>query len=66
MKPLTENVKPVPDGVYDPFSGSGTMLIAAERTGCHRYALEIDPVFVDVILARWERFSGETAVRADG
>ena len=54
------------DGVYDPFAGSGTMLIAAERTGCHGYALEIDPVFVEVALARWERFSGETAVRVDG
>jgi DNA modification methylase len=54
------------EGVYDPFAGSGTMLIAAERTGCHGYAMEIDPVFVEVALARWERFSGETAVWADG
>ena len=54
------------DGVYDPFCGSGTILIAAERTGCAGFAMEIDPVFVEVALARWERFSGETAVRADG
>ena len=54
------------DGVYDPFCGSGTMLIAAERTGCHGYGMEIDPRFVDVALARWERFSGESAVRVDG
>jgi DNA modification methylase len=54
------------DGVYDPFAGSGTMLIAAERTGCRGFAMEIDPRFVDVILTRWEHFSGETAVRVDG
>ena len=35
-------------GVYDPFCGSGTAIIAAERTGCRAYALEIDPRFVDV------------------
>jgi hypothetical protein len=54
------------EGVYDPFCGSGTALIAAERTGCRAYALEIDPRFVDVALARWEAFSGEKAVRVDG
>jgi len=54
------------EGVYDPFCGSGTALIAAERTGCRAYALEIDPRFVDVALARWEAFSGEKAVLANG
>jgi site-specific DNA-methyltransferase (adenine-specific) len=54
------------DGVYDPFAGSGTILIAAERTGCAGYAMEIDPRFVDVVLTRWEHFSGEMAVRVDG
>jgi site-specific DNA-methyltransferase (adenine-specific) len=54
------------DGVYDAFAGSGTIVIAAERTGCRGYALEIDPRFVDVALARWEAFCGEKAVRADG
>jgi DNA modification methylase len=52
--------------VYDPFVGSGTAIIAAERAGCACYALEIDPIYVEVALRRWERFSGQTAVRVDG
>jgi len=54
------------DAVYDPFCGSGTCLIAAERSGVHAYGLEIDPLYVEVALRRWERFSGQTAVRVDG
>jgi DNA modification methylase len=52
--------------LYEPFCGSGTALIAAERTGARCYAMEIDPIYVAVALARWERFSGQTAVRLDG
>jgi DNA modification methylase len=52
--------------VLDIFAGSGSTLIAAERTGRRCAALELDPVYVDVILARWERFSGGTAIRIDG
>jgi DNA modification methylase len=52
--------------LYEPFSGSGTALIAAERTGTRCYAMEIDPIYVEVALARWERFSGQAAVRIDG
>lgn len=54
------------EGVYDPFLGSGTALIAAERSGARAYGLEIDPLYVEVALRRWERFSGRTAVRLDG
>jgi hypothetical protein len=54
------------EALYEPFCGSGTALIAAERTGCRCYAMEIDPIYVDVALARWERFSGSTAERIDG
>ncbi len=53
------------ESVYDPFLGSGTTLIASERTGTRAYALEIDPIYVEVALRRWERFSGQDAVRAD-
>lgn len=49
--------------VYDPFLGSGTTLIAAERTGRTCYGLEIDPHYVDVIVRRWEAFTGEKAER---
>ncbi len=54
------------DGVYDPFVGSGTTLIAAERVGRRGYALEIDPRYVQVALERWTAFTGRTAERVDG
>ena len=53
------------DLVLDLFLGSGSTLIACERTNRRCLGLELDPVYVDVALARWERFSGEVAVRAD-
>ena len=52
--------------VLDPFAGSGGTLIACERIDRTCAAIELDPVYVDVTLARWEAFSGEVAVRADG
>jgi DNA modification methylase len=54
------------EALYEPFCGSGTALIAAERTGTRAYAMEIDPLYVDVALARWERFSSSAAERIDG
>jgi ParB-like chromosome segregation protein Spo0J len=54
------------EALYEPFCGSGTALIAAERTGTRCYAMEIDPIYVEVALARWERFSGDVAERLDG
>jgi DNA modification methylase len=51
--------------VYDPFLGSGTALVAAERSGCRCYGLEIDPLYVEVALRRWERFSGQSAMLVD-
>lgn len=48
--------------VYDPFLGSGTTLIAAEQLERRCYGLEIEPKYVDVIIARWEAFTGKTAV----
>jgi DNA modification methylase len=53
------------EAVYDPFLGSGTTLIAAERLSRRCYAIELDPRFCDVTLTRWERFSGQHAVKAD-
>lgn len=47
--------------IYDPFLGSGTTLIAAEDSGRICYGLEIDPAYCDVILERWESFSGKKA-----
>ena len=51
--------------IYEPFSGSGTALIAAEMTGRRCCAIELSPAFVDVAVARWERFTGKSAVREE-
>ena len=50
------------DLVFDPFGGSGTTLIAAEKTGRHASLIELDPKYVDVIVRRWQDFTGKTAV----
>jgi DNA modification methylase len=50
------------DLVLDPFCGSGTILIAAERTGRKARGLEIDPQYVDVAVRRWQTYSGKTAI----
>jgi DNA modification methylase len=50
--------------VVDPFSGSGTTLIACEQNSRTCYAMELDPHYCDVILQRWEDFSGLKAERA--
>jgi DNA modification methylase len=47
--------------VLDPFAGSGTTIIAAEQLGCRGYALELDPAYCDVVVTRWEKFTGEKA-----
>ena len=49
--------------VLDLFGGSGSTLIAAEQTGRRAFLMEIDAPYCDVILARWERFTGQRAVR---
>jgi DNA modification methylase len=48
--------------VLDPFGGSGTTLIAAERTGRTAALLELDPRYVDVIVERWQAETGRDAV----
>jgi DNA modification methylase len=47
--------------VYEPFSGSGTTIIAAEMTGRVCHAIELNPAYVDVAVKRWQDFTGETA-----
>lgn len=49
--------------VYDPFAGSGTLLLACEAEGRRARAMEIDPRYCDVIVARWEAHTGREAVR---
>lgn len=49
------------DRVLDLFGGSGTTLIAAEQLGRRCYMMELDPHYCDVIMSRWETFTGKTA-----
>ncbi len=49
--------------IADPFVGSGTTIIAAERQGRRCYAMEIEPAYVDVCVRRWEQYTGEKAER---
>ena len=49
--------------ILDPFAGSGTVLLAAERKGRRARAIELDPHYVDVGIARWQRATGKRAVR---
>ena len=71
MKPISlmENaiLNSCPDNgkVFDPFSGSGSTLIACEKTDRICYGMEIDPKYVDVILARWEKYTGKKAIKID-
>lgn len=51
--------------VYEPFSGSGTTLIACEKTGRRCFGMEISPKYVDVAVLRWEDFTGKKAVKAE-
>ena len=49
--------------IYEPFSGSGTTIIAAEMTGRKCRAVELNPVYVDMAVQRWEKFTGKKAER---
>jgi DNA modification methylase len=53
------------DLVLDPFLGSGTAVIAAERSGRRCYGLELDPLYVDTIIRRWQRQTKLDAVHVD-
>jgi DNA modification methylase len=50
------------DIILDPFMGSGTTILAAERVGRRGYGLEIDPSYVDVTIRRWQDFTGQDAI----
>ena len=69
MKPVALVAAALQDGtkegdiVLDAFGGSGTTLIACEQLGRKARLVEIDPHYCDVILARWEKETGRTAVR---
>ena len=54
------------DTVLDTFGGSGSTLIACEQLNRKCYMIELDPHYCDVILQRWENFTGRKAVRING
>lgn len=64
-KPMLNN-SPPGGAVYDPFVGSGTTVIAAETCGRIAYACELDPLYVDVVVRRWQAFTGKEATLEAG
>jgi DNA modification methylase len=66
MERAIANSSKAGDLVLDAFLGSGSTLVACERTERICAGLELDPIYADVVLARWERFSGQSAERIDG
>ena len=63
-RPIENNSSPG-QAVYEPFSGSGTTIIAAEQTSRVCYACELNPAYVDVAVERWQKFTGKLAVHAE-
>ncbi len=61
LRPILNNSAPG-DAIYEPFSGSGTTIIAAEMTGRRCMAMEIDPAYCDVAVQRWQDLTGRKAV----
>ena len=60
-RPILNNSSPG-QAVYEPFMGSGTTLIAAETTSRVCYGIELNPVYVDVAVERWQAFTGKEAM----
>jgi DNA modification methylase len=59
-RPMENNSVPG-NSVYEPFSGSGTTIIAGEQSGRRVLAIELNPIYVDVAIKRWQDFSGKKA-----
>lgn len=67
MKRPIENNSSPGQAVYEPFSGSGTTIVAAEMTGRSCHAIELSPAYVDVAVRRWQAFTGQSAnLEGDG
>ena len=60
--PIVKHLK-AGEVAYEPFAGTGPQFIAAEQYGRRCFGMEIEPRFCDVIVARWEKFTGRQAVR---
>ena len=66
MKRPIENNSSPGQAVYEPFSGSGTTIIAGEMTGRSVHAIELNPAYVDVAVKRWQDFTGQATLDGDG
>ena len=67
MKRPIENNSSPGQAIYEPFSGSGTTIIACEMTGRSCHAIELNAAYVDVAVTRWEKFTGQAAtLEGDG
>lgn len=62
MERAVRNSSKTRDIVLDPFGGSGTTLIACEKSGRRARLMELDPKYVDVVIRRWQEFTGKGAV----
>ena len=60
-RPIVNNSSPG-QAIYEPFSGSGTTIIACEMEGRACHAIELSPAYVDVAIRRWQEFSGNDAI----
>ena len=61
LRPIINNSS-AGQAVYEPFSGSGTTIIACEKSGRVCHAIELNPVYVDIAVKRWEEYTGQVAV----
>ena len=59
---LIKNSTKEGDVVLDSFGGSGTTIMACQQNGRKGYCMELDPRYVDVIVERWEKFTGQQAI----
>jgi DNA modification methylase len=72
MKPVSllekaiKNSSKSEDIIYEPFCGSGSTLIACEKTNRICYGVELDPKYCDIIIKRWENFAGKKAKLLNG
>lgn len=63
---ILKRFKLTADTVFDPFLGSGSTLIAAEKAGCKCIGMELDPKFVDVIVQRYVDYTGNATIKLNG
>jgi site-specific DNA-methyltransferase (adenine-specific) len=62
---LMKNSSKKGDIVLDNFAGSGTVIIASEYTGRKGYAMELDPIYCNVIIQRWQQLTGKKAIKVE-